>query len=78
MSPERWNRFKRVVAAVLEQERRDWPSSLVAHCGDDVDLFLEASALLAVSRSAGDFIEVPAWHLLRSYTPEALGSDARG
>ncbi len=67
MSPKRWHRFKRVVAAVLERDRREWPSRLVEECGDDVDLFLDASSLLAASRSAGDFIEHPAWSaVLRS------------
>ncbi len=61
MSPRRWHRFKHVVAAVLERDRREWPSRLVDECGDDVDLFLEASRLLAQSRPAGDFIEHPAW-----------------
>ncbi len=61
MSPKRWHRFKVVVAALLEQDRREWPARLVEECGDDVDLFLDASSLLAASRSAGDFIEHPAW-----------------
>lgn len=66
MSPERWQRFKEVVAAVLDRDRQEWPSCLLAQCGDDVDLFLEASSLLAASRSVGDFIEAPAWQLLGS------------
>ncbi len=66
MTPDRWHRFKRIVGAVLERERAEWPRSLLAECGDDVDLFLEASSLLALSRSAGEFIEVPAWQRLAS------------
>ncbi len=61
MSPRRWHRFKVVVANVLERDRREWPTRLVEECGDDVDLFLDASSLLAASRAAGDFIEHPAW-----------------
>ncbi len=66
MSLESWQRIKEVVAAVLERDRRDWPRCLVAQCGDDVDLFLEASSLLALSKTAGDFIETPAWRVLGS------------
>lgn len=64
MSSAKWHRFKDVVASVLERDRQEWPAALLAQCGDDVDLFLEASALLAVSRSAEDFIEAPAWQVL--------------
>jgi hypothetical protein len=63
MSPKRWQEYKQVVASTLERDRRDWPSCLLAQCGDDVDLFLDASSLLAASRSLGDFIESPAWHV---------------
>ena len=74
MQPEHWHRFKEVVAAVLERNRDEWPQSLVSHCGDDVDLFLEASALLAVSRSVGDFIETPAWQILAAHSgPPSTG-----
>ncbi|MCP3957490.1 MAG: hypothetical protein GY719_06525 [bacterium] len=66
MSPKRWHRFKNVVAAVLERDRREWPERLLSECGDDVDLFLDASCLLAHSRSAGDFIRAPAWRALIS------------
>ncbi len=66
MSPQQWHRFKNVVAAVIERDRREWPSLLFTECGDDVDLFFEACSLLALSRSAGDFIETPAW---RSVAP---------
>lgn len=61
MSPERWKRFKRLVTSALDQERTMWPSFLAAQCGDDVDLFLDASSMLAAGRSMGDFIEAPAW-----------------
>ncbi len=70
MSPNRWQRFKNVVARVLERDRREWPACLLDQCGDDVDLFLDASSLLAVSRSAGSFIETPAWQVLTSSAPE--------
>ena len=65
MTPERWHRFKDVVGDLLTTERREWPERLFATCGDDVDLFLDASATLAASRSIGDFIEVPAWRTSR-------------
>lgn len=74
MSPERWDRCKDVVANLLERERREWPSSLVDACGDDVDVFLEATSLLAVSRSAGDFIRAPAWRMLSSAAGLRQGS----
>ncbi len=64
MSPQQWHRFKNIVVAVKERDRREWPSHLFAECGDDVDLFFEASSLLAVSNSVGDFIERPAWRLV--------------
>ncbi len=66
MRPQQWHRVKNVVAAVIERDRREWPSLLLAECGDDVDLFLEVCSLLALSRAAGDFIETPAW---RSFSP---------
>ncbi len=72
MGPERWQRFKQVVAAVLERDRREWPSCLLAQCGDDVDLFLEVSSLLALSRSLGDFIEAPAWRVLETRPESSL------
>lgn len=58
--------LKRVVSSLLEEERRKWPRLLVAYCGEDVDLFLDASTLLAVSGSAGDFIDSPAIRLLEN------------
>ncbi len=61
MGPHQWQRIKNVVAALIERDRREWPSLLYAECGDDVDLFFEACSLLALSRSAGDFIQTPAW-----------------
>lgn len=64
MNPEKWKRFKKIVTGVLEQEPNEWPSYLFNQCGDDVDLFLDASSMLATSRSMGDFIESPAWHAL--------------
>lgn len=69
MSPERWQRFKEVVTALIERDRREWPSCLLAQCGDDVDLFLEVSSLLALDRRAGNFIETPAWQVLGSSPP---------
>lgn len=63
MGSERWQQLKDVVGTVLERERRDWPACLVDECGHDVDLFFEASALLAKSAAVGDFIEKPAWHI---------------
>ncbi len=66
MNPDQWHRFKNVVAAVIERDRQEWPSLLLAECGDDVDLFFEVCSLLALSGSATDFIETPAW---RSVSP---------
>ena len=64
MNPRRWHRFKHVVTVALDRDRREWPSLLAEECGDDVDLFLDASALLAAGRSVGDFIENPAWSVM--------------
>ncbi len=65
MNSERWHRFKDVVARVMEWDRREWPARLIAECGDDVDLFFEASSLLALSPEASDFIEIPALQISR-------------
>ncbi len=73
MTPDKWHRCKKIVGAVLEREREEWPRSLLSECGDDVDLFLEASSLLAVSRSAGDFIAAPALQVLSSPAAEHSG-----
>ncbi len=69
MSPQRLHRVKNVVAAVIERDRREWPSLLLAECGDDVDLFFEACSLLALSPAAQDFIETPAWRSFCSAIP---------
>ena len=69
MSSDRWERMKSNLTEILEQDPSDWPTCLVTTCGDDVDLFLEVSTLLAKSRSIGDFIEVPAWSKLASPPP---------
>ena len=61
MTPEKWQKFKAIVVELMTLEQTEWPERLVAECGDDVDLFLDASAMLAASRSLGDFIEAPAW-----------------
>lgn len=67
MEIERWQQLKDAVGTVLEHERREWPARLVHKCGHDVDLFFEASGLLATSSAVGDFIEKPAWNVfLRS------------
>ena len=64
MGSERWQQLKDVVGTVLEHRRQEWPTRLVDECGHDVDLFLEASTLLATSTTVGDFIEKPAWRVL--------------
>ena len=56
---EKWQRLKDVFSEALEIDRRKWPAYLLTHCGDDVDLFLEVTSLLAVERSLGNFIETP-------------------
>ncbi len=73
MSPDRWQRFKQIVMTVWEKDRREWPSSLVDQCGDDVELFLEASSLLALSRSVGGFIESPAWRAVFASSHGGVG-----
>ncbi len=77
MGPERWQRFKQIVMTVWEKDRREWPSSLVDQCGDDVELFLEASSLLALSQSVGDFIESPAWGVVFATPYEEMGRASR-
>ncbi len=64
MGSEKWQQLKDVVGTVLEHKRQEWPICLVDECGHDVDLFLEASTLLATSAAVGEFIEKPAWHVL--------------
>lgn len=64
MDGRRWQNLKDLVSSLLETDRHEWPSSLVDACGDDVDLFLDASALLARSRSAAGLIDRPAWRIL--------------
>ena len=64
MKPEHWKRVKRVVADALEQDRGTWPEWLAKTCGDDVEVFLEASTLLAASRGLGSMFECPAPVLL--------------
>ena len=78
MSPEGWNRCKNVVASLLDLERQEWPARLVEVCGDDVDVFLEASSLLAVSRAAEDFIHAPAWQLLAGCRPPSARAAVNG
>lgn len=65
MKPEHWQRVKTVVADALEIDRGTWPKWLAETCGDDVDIFLEASTLLAASRGLGSMFE--------SSAPEMLG-----
>lgn len=60
MQPQFWQRLKDIVHGALERDQQSWPAWLARTCGDDVDLFLEASSLLAASRQHGDFIEQPA------------------
>ncbi len=76
MRTENFSRIKSIVTAVLEKDRREWPSALVEQCGDDVDLFLEATSLLALSRLVDDFIEAPAWRVLGSREGRDVASAA--
>ena len=66
MDTRKWQHLKDVVTSLLERDRREWPTSLVNACGDDVDLFLDASSLLARSRSVVSFVDRPAWRILPS------------
>ncbi len=61
MDSKMWQRVKRVVDPILETEPQSWPHQLVQSCGDDVDVFLQASTLLEASQRLGDFIEKPAY-----------------
>ena len=55
---KKWQRVKDVVDSALKLEARTWPSWLAERCGDDVDVFLDATSLLAASRKVSkDFIE---------------------
>jgi len=60
MHSHSWQRLKDIVDAALERDQQSWPAWLAETCGDDIDLFLEVSSLLAASRQHGDFIERPA------------------
>lgn len=59
MNPEMWQRVKRVVDPILETDRQHWPLLLMESCGDDVEVFLQASSLLEASQRLGSFIERP-------------------
>lgn len=59
-----WQRAQPIVDSFLETEDKLWPKLLAARCGEDVELFLEVSTLLAASRKLGDFIERPALDVL--------------
>lgn len=78
MNPERWQRFKQVITTVLEQDQQKWPTFLAAQCGDDVNLFLDASVILASSRSIGDFIKAPAWQGLLAGEPRTPPLESAG
>lgn len=64
MPEDLWQRAKPILDDALERDRKQWPTLLMETCGDDVDLFLEVSTLLAASRGLGDFIESSALDLL--------------
>lgn len=64
MKPELWPRVKSVVSDALERDRGTWPTWLAETCGDDVEVFLEASTLLAASRNLGSMFECPVPELL--------------
>lgn len=59
MNSEMWQRVKSVVDPILECDRQSWPLLLMESCGDDVDVFLQASSLLEASQRLGSFIERP-------------------
>lgn len=67
MDSEMWQRVKRVVDPILETEPHSWPDQLFKSCGDDVDVFLQASTLLEASQRLGDFIEKPAYDIHKSH-----------
>ena len=72
MDTELWQRVKRVVDPILETDRRSWPQQLFNSCGDDVDVFLQASTLLEASQRLGDFIEEPAFDIHSNPLPTLL------
>ncbi|MEM1206265.1 MAG: hypothetical protein AAGN66_23740 [Acidobacteriota bacterium] len=71
IDPERYQRVKDVVDLALKVERKAWPSWLAERCGDDVEVFLEVTTLLAASQHVDPtFIEGTALELLPA---QALG-----
>ena len=61
MSPERWRVVDAVVQAALECEPERRAAVVAAACGDDGDLRIEVTSLLAAHVDAGDdFLERPA------------------
>ncbi len=72
MNSKMWQRVKCVVDPILECDRQSWPLLLVESCGDDVDVFLQASSLLEASQRLGSFIERP---LIDLHAPSPRASE---
>lgn len=65
VSPELWQRVKTIVSRALELPPDQWPSYIQETCEGDRGLRDEVHSLLEVSWAIGDFIEKPAYELLR-------------
>ncbi len=74
MTPERWQRIKKILdraAAAPAGKRR---STLRQECGEDAHLLFEVQALFELDDEVDDFIEEPLWSLHRQ--TENLSSEA--
>ena len=59
MTPERWQKIKRIFGAVLEQSPEQQSAFLDRTCGDDLSLRAEVESLIAFNKPAEDFLESP-------------------
>jgi hypothetical protein len=60
MTPEHWQRIKRLLQSALEQEPGERSAFLTAACGSDESLRREVESFIISHEQAGGFIEAPA------------------
>jgi serine/threonine-protein kinase len=63
VTPERWQKIKAVLEAVLELEAAQRTTFLDASCQGDAELRQEVESLLASEPAIGDFIETPVFRI---------------
>ncbi len=60
MTPQRWQKIKKIVEEALECEPARRKEFLVAACAGDQALYKEVEALIAIDEQASEFLEIPA------------------